>query len=308
MNSRHLTCIVVGLVLFATGCSDDPTHPGNNVQNPRDPEAVPSFVSEFEVDVTSMTVDSKGQLLFSDPSGNRILKYSPDGELTSEWPPLSSNGSELSPFYIEHANDKLCIISGIPTPSRIVVYDSQQSFNNEWLEQHANSGDWGAPLDQIGVDASGYTYVLRYGEGYVVKYKPDGTFEREWLTHGTNPTVESHPSGIAVGPNEIVYISDTLHNRILMFSAVGELIDEIGERGDGDAQFHWPTGLAIDSDDILYVVDTVNRRIQKLTLNGEYLAEFRTGDRFSPAPRLVTVHGGNVHVMRDGGVVKHYRY
>ncbi len=305
MKNRYLICVLVGLVLFANGCSDDPTHPGKSSQGPT---AVPSFVNEFEVDVTSMTVDSKGRLLFSDPFGNRILKYSPKGIFISEWMPLSSNGEKLWPMYVEHVNDKIYVVSGTPTPSRVVVYDSRQSFNNEWLEQPANRGSWGAPLDQIGVDAFGYTYVLNHNEEYVAKYKPDGTFDGQWPTRGTNPTVGSHPSGIAVGPNEILYISDTLHNRILMFTAEGELIDEIGERGDGDAQFHWPTGLAIDSDDILYVVDTVNRRIQKLTLHGEYLAEFRTGDFFSPAPRLVTVYGANVHVMVDGGVVKRFQY
>ena len=295
--------VLLGITMVA-GCSDDPASPGSGNNPPLDN---PVFVTEFVVDATAMAVDNAGHLLFSNPHDNRITRHTVTGDLVDTWSPLSREGSELWPIYLEYFNGNLVVVSAMPNPSRIVVFDSDGALRQEWPEQYNHDGGWAGGVDQIAIDRDGNIYTLRFDEEAVVKYAPDGTFEREWLTHGTNPSGYSWPNGIVVGPNDIVYISDALHHRVLMFSRRGELVGEIGEEGGSNGQFRWPTGLAIDDHGILYVVDRLNLRVQMLTLGGDYIAEFATGS-IGKSPVLITVHDNDVHVLHMDNVVKYFAF
>jgi hypothetical protein len=267
---------------------------------------VPTFASEFSTNGIAMTMDNECRLYLLDPL--RVLVNTVYGKLVATWEPQSLIGTDLSPDYIEYNNGRLFIISGRPTPSRIGVYDIKGLLVDEWPERHDRSvGGLPWRIDQIAIDEYGYIYTLRFYEESLVKYAPDGTFEREWLTHGTNPTGYNWPGGIVVGPNKVVYISDTFHDRILMFSTEGDLVGEIGEEGTGEGQLSWPLGLAIDEYQVLYVADLLNYRIQKLTLGGEYLAEWES-KASSEGPALITVRNDAVHVMHQKGDVQYYKY
>jgi hypothetical protein len=289
--------LIAGLLL---GCSDEPASPEQGI-------SVPVYTAEFHVDATAMTVDDDGHLLFANPIENQITRRTVRGDSIGEWNLRSQADSILWPMYIEYSKGKLVVVSASPSPSRIVVFDSLGVFQREWLEWHDNSGGWAGGVDQIAIDSHGYVYTLRFDEETVVKYAPDGTFEREWLAHGTNSTGATMPGGIVVGLNDIVYITDTAHHKVLMFSNNGEPIGEIGKRGSGKAQFQCPIGLAIDNNNILYVVDRLNHRVQMLNLDGNYLAEFATGAQLK-TPLLITTWGNGVHVLHEDGLVQYFRF
>ena len=66
-----------------------------------------------------------------------------------------------------------------------------------------------------------------------------------------------------------LFIADSNHNRIVVSSLDGKLIEVIGSglQGDNDgifsqARFYRPQGLALDRDDQLYVADTENHQIR----------------------------------------------
>ena len=290
-----------GLLL---GCSDDPATPR---QDDNTPLNVPVYVTEFDVVATAMTADDNGNLLFCYPFKNRIIQYTVTGDSIGECYLFSQADSALWPIYMEYYNGTIVVVSALPEPSRIVVYDSLGTLQREWLEWHAHDSGWAGGNDQIAIDRDGYIYTLRFYEETVVKYAPNGTFEREWMTHGTNPTGYSWPGGIVVGPNDIVYIADTVHNRVLMFSNIGEFIGEFGTSGSGKGQFSWPNGLGIDNRNVLYVVDRLNHRVQMLTLDGEYIAEFSTGVSLK-TPLLITIQGNNIHILHEDGVVEYFKF
>lgn len=272
---------------------------------PRAPNALPVFIAKWEADVTAMAIDRVGHLHLTNPFSGSVFEYLPTGELVDTWYP-TLNDISLWPMYMEFRNRYFYFISGSPKPSRIVVFGESRELSHYWLEKYHHSGFAGG-IDGIAVDDDGFVYTLEFNGEAVVKYTPDGVFEREWPTQGTNPGANNWPSGIVVGPNGIVYVSDTLNHRILMFTRDGEFFGQFGVEGGTNGAFRWPCGLAIDEDHILYVADRINCRIQKLTLSGGYLAQFSTGD-YSKTPLVITIKGRDIFVLMDEDEIRYFRY
>ena len=70
------------------------------------------------------------------------------------------------------------------------------------------------------------------------------------------------PSGIAVGPKGVMYVTDTIGNRVVCFSRDGSFLRAWGKEGTGDGEFRSPKGLAVSPDGYVYVADNYNERIQ----------------------------------------------
>lgn len=87
------------------------------------------------------------------------------------------------------------------------------------------------------------------------------------------------PTGIAVGPDGLIYVSDTWNHRIVVLDDSGNMVREFGAFADtADAPdaspepglFFGPRAIAIANDEI-YVVDTGNERVQVFALDGTFL-------------------------------------
>ena len=96
------------------------------------------------------------------------------------------------------------------------------------------------------------------------------TLERDRLAD--SPLAVSR-QGAGRPASDRLYISDSNHNRIVIATQQGELIETIGSGliGDADgifsqARFHRPQGLALDRS-TLYVADTENHQIRAVDLD-----------------------------------------
>ena len=85
-----------------------------------------------------------------------------------------------------------------------------------------------------------------------------------------------------------LFIADSNHNRIVIATLDGVLIDTIGSglQGDGDgifkqARFNRPQGLALD-DDVLYVADTANNQIRAVDFQAGAVQTLAGNDLRSP--------------------------
>lgn len=83
------------------------------------------------------------------------------------------------------------------------------------------------------------------------------------------------PTGVAVGPNGLVYFSETGAHRVRRIEADGTLVTiagtgQVGSGGDGlpatEAMFNRPSGLLFRNN-VLYIADTGNHKVRRVDLN-----------------------------------------
>jgi DNA-binding beta-propeller fold protein YncE len=108
----------------------------------------------------------------------------------------------------------------------------------------------------------------------------------ERARHGDRPLL--YPGKLlADAESDRLYVADSNHNRIIVSTLDGKLIETIGSglQGDGDgifaqARFNRPQGLALDGD-VLYVADTANNQIRAVDFQARAVHTL-VGDLSSP--------------------------
>lgn len=82
---------------------------------------------------------------------------------------------------------------------------------------------------------------------------------------GSAPGLFAHPQGLAIGPNDTLFITDTSNFRIQEFDLEGNFIRAMGSAGTTPGHFSRPKGLDVDRDGYIYVVDAAFNNIQVLS-------------------------------------------
>ncbi|MFC2023384.1 flippase activity-associated protein Agl23, partial [Chloroflexota bacterium] len=142
---------------------------------------------------------------------------------------------------------------------------------------------------------------------------------------GTAPGQFNHPRGIAVGPDDQVFVADSDNHRVQVFDRDGTFLREWGSRcqldtgqgctdtdgdgpmGFGDGQFQEPWGIAVDHEGNVYVADTWNHRIQAFDSDGTYLTKWGSYGQTSTemslfyGPRDVAVDAAGRVFVTDTG-------
>ena len=125
----------------------------------------------------------------------------------------------------------------------------------------------------VGVDTKDNVYVFNRGAHPVIVFDRDGKFLRSW---GEGTFRRAH--GIAVGPDDRLWLTDDLHHTIRQFTPEGKLLLTIGDPDtpstlQGGQPFNRPTHVALcpGSGDV-YVSDGYgNSRVHKYDPRGRLL-------------------------------------
>jgi len=114
--------------------------------------------------------------------------------------------------------------------------------------------------------------------GRVYAYGPDGQPVFAIRSAGGAPF--QRPTGLAFSPRrKLLYVVDTLANRIRALKTNGESAFTFGGRGDADGSFNFPTHIAWTAAGELVVTDSLNFRIQTFDEDGKFRGAFgRHGD------------------------------
>ena len=91
---------------------------------------------------------------------------------------------------------------------------------------------------------------------------------------GSEPGQLFHPTNLAVGPDNTLYVAETSNFRIQQFDADGRYLRTIGEIGTVPGKFSRPKGIALDRHDRLYAVDAAFENVQIMDSEGLPLMYF----------------------------------
>ena len=120
--------------------------------------------------------------------------------------------------------------------------------------------------------------------------------------------VNFFPTGVVVGNDNVLFVTDCASDRLLKMSYDGKLLKAVGGRGAGPGQFDWPDGVTLIST-TLYVCDMYNHRVQMFDTELNLLGSFGargSGEGQFDHPRdisagrdecLYVVEGGNHRVQ-----------
>ena len=111
-----------------------------------------------------------------------------------------------------------------------------------------------------------------------------------WGEYGFGPDQLNYPTGIALGPNGDVYVTDGGNDRVTRFTPDGDYVDTIAG----------PWGIHVDSAGSVYVISQGQERIQKFTENGVFLMQWGVEGplpgQFMKPRSVTTDDQGNIYV------------
>jgi hypothetical protein len=150
----------------------------------------------------------------------------------------------------------------------------------------------------LAIGPDGNVYVTDNSQRVTV-ISPAGRVLRRWGQPGSGPgefrfvSDTSDPSAlhgsIAVGPNGMVYVSDSGNGRVEVFTPQGRFVRQFGSPGAGKGQFANAYMLVVDSAGDVYVIDDQNVGVvQKFSPAGKFV--WRIGGVASPDPDLTSIH------------------
>ena len=97
------------------------------------------------------------------------------------------------------------------------------------------------------------------------------------------------PYGICI-LNEKVFVSVTQYNCVHAYSASGQFVDRMGERGEGEGNFMFPTGMSTDGTNRVYVCDYGNNRVQAFSKELQFKQVIGVGHLTNPTDIAVDQH------------------
>ena len=200
---------------------------------------------------------------------------------------------------------------------QIQVFDSEGRFLRVFPDRtkpvgKGSSGQGGAGIAVTSVTVADHR-VYATDQYQVLVFDTNGTLLSQFGKPGAGPADLDHPNGIAVGPNSMLAVSDSNHNRVLGLTPGGEFVWGIGRRlGDvtteQGGEFEVPRGLAYTDDGSIVVADAMASRLVRVAGTGKVDGSFgQRGDApgelnfptdvDSLGDRLVVAEKGNNRVQ-----------
>ena len=254
--------------------------------------------------------DPAGDTYVADTANDRVQVFDPEAPL----PAHRSGASARTP-------GPLTVPRGLaidPT-GRLFVSDTDDSRVEEFSPgSDAFAGNLTSPGGYtpgfnrpagIAVDPRGSIYITDPADGRIDRFWGDGTYLSELggpADVGGAGLSEAGSVAVAASSGDL-YVADTDHNRILVFTPAGKLLERVGANGgDGSSgsrpgEFDHPEAVAVDGAGDMYVADTANNRIVKLSPSGAVIDEWGSrgsGDgRFHSPTGIALDAAGNVYVL-----------
>jgi tripartite motif-containing protein 71 len=216
-----------------------------------------------------IAVDSAGNVYVLDEERQDVQKFNSNGTFISKWGTPGSGVDQFSDALEDIAVDRSDIVYVVDRGNeRILRFDSNGTFLSAIGSRGSEDGQLKVPWG-VAFDSSGKIYVTDRGNFRIQIFSPEGEFVAKW---GGSEEEFPHLHGIAIDSANNIYVTDERPLHVVQkLDHNGKIIQQWGERGEGQGQFKYPHGIAVDSKGSIYVVDTQNTRIQKFSADGEFI-------------------------------------
>jgi len=147
---------------------------------------------------------------------------------------------------------------------QVLVFDNEDLFS----KAYGVEGEF-SPTDVVVAENRLYVTDLSHRNIHVLDKdtgKTISTFKKE--------DILLWPTNMALGPDNILTVTDTGTFRLLQFSLDGKFIRTLGQWGKAGGTFSRPKGLDIDRNGNIYVVDAAFENVQLLDKDGRFLLFF----------------------------------
>lgn len=178
---------------------------------------------------------------------------------------------------------------------KVLICDLQLGEVRTLVDEEGDAYFFPTPMG-VTLDGSGGGYVSDTATGSVFRFNAAETVVQEFGKQELN-----RPNGMVFDPrSQRLYVADTANHQIAVYSADGQLLERIGQRGEGPAEFNFPLDVDLAPNGELVVLDTLNARVQVLTPEGKFIRMF--GERGTALgsfklPKALAVDGfGHVYV------------
>lgn len=229
--------------------------------------------------IRDATADDAGNVYIAGYKTNDVVKVTPSGTCTS-WGGTGTGPGKFRTPYGTHTGldpvlgqEVLWVADGLN--SRVQEFTLTGTYLGE-LGTHGDPDQPGTVTTMrrsaLARDGSGDVWIAdlwgfrieRFDRG-PAGYTPAQTIGMP-LQGPTDTAVFHEPRGVAVGPDGVTNIIDTVHQQFVRMDATGHIVGTCGTRADEGAalgEFNWPRGLAIDPvTGEIWVADTKQHRVQ----------------------------------------------
>ena len=186
---------------------------------------------------------------------------------------IAPNLPELGdPQTIIFGPDGNLYVSSFDTDAVVRFNGATGALIDEFVSSSSSeNGGLDGPVGLIFDDAN-RLYVASNLTNSVIRYKADGSFDREFVSAGTGGL--SGPENLLIGPAGRLLVGSTITNQILRYNGVtGDFVDVFADASKG---LDDPRGMLFDPDGVLLVASKGSNEV--LAFNGE------TGDRVDGTP------------------------
>ena len=169
-----------------------------------------------------------------------------------------------------------------PVRRQVMMYDKEDLY----VKGFGYVGKW-KPVDAVPLD--GLLYVVDAEEREIKVFDIEtGKIVQKF---GRNNKPEENlglPTGISIGPDKLLYISDSGRFQVVVYDRDGHQIRAIGRPGTNLGHFARPRGVSVDREGRIYAVDGAFENVQIFRNDGQLLLFFggsgtMPGNLFLPA-------------------------